>query len=215
MDGRAEGEMASPLDESVVVAALQAGDRDVFRQVVEELNPGLTRMARTYVSAALADEIVQETWMAVITSISGFEQRSTLKTWIYRIMLNKVRTLARRETKVVPFTSVGPAASDDRPSVDADRLVHPDFGQGYWPEAPVRWDTLPAERLEASDVTDRIRRAIAELPPAQREVLSLRDVEGWTGPEVCDMLGISAVNQRVLLHRGRATLRAMLEEELR
>ena len=202
-------------DESEIVAALQAGDRQVFRSLVEDLNPGLTRMARTYVSPALADEVVQETWMAVVKSIGGFEQRSTLKTWIYRIMLNKVRTLAKRETKVVPFTSVGPLHDQDRPAVEPDRLVHPDFGHGYWPEAPVRWDMLPAERLESLDVTDRIRDAIAQLPEAQREVLSLRDVEGWTGPEVCAMLGISAVNQRVLLHRARTALRAMLEEELR
>lgn len=215
MQGTAPGEPLPRRDESAVVASLQAGDRDVFRSLVEELNPGLTRMARRYVPEALAAEIVQETWMAVVTSIGGFEQRSALKTWIYRIMLNKVRTLAKREAKVVPFTSVGPSGDAHRPAVDADRLVHPDFGHGYWPEAPARWDMLPAERLESREIAASIRAAIAALPEAQREVLTLRDVEGWTGPEVCEILGISAVNQRVLLHRGRTTLRAMLEEELR
>ena len=152
--------------------------------------------------------------MAVVTSIGQFEQRSALKTWIYRIMLNKVRTLAGREAKIVPFTSVGPTSTDDGASVDPDRLVHPEFGHGYWPEAPTRWDHLPAERLESADVLGRIGSAIANLPPAQREVITLRDVEGWPADEVCNVLGLSAVNQRVLLHRARVALRAALEEEL-
>jgi RNA polymerase sigma-70 factor (ECF subfamily) len=204
----------SRADESVIVAALAAGDKAVFRQIVTELTPGLTRMARTYVRPALADEVVQETWMAVIRSIRQFEQRSSLKTWIYRIMLNKVRTLATREAKIVPFTSVGPSAESDAPSVAADRLVHPDLGNGYWPEAPVRWDTLPATVLESREVREQIQAGIAALPAAQREVVTLRDVDGWSADEVCETLGISAVNQRVLLHRARASLRARLEGSL-
>ena len=112
-------------DEAALVAALRSGDRDAFRGLVTELSPGLTRMARTYVSSALADEVVQETWMAVVTSIGGFEGRPALKTWIYRIMLNKVRTLAGRESKIVPFTATGPSSGSDGASVDPDRLVHP------------------------------------------------------------------------------------------
>ena len=199
-------------DEAAVIAGLRAGDPEVFRALVTELNPGLVRMARTYVSPALADEVVQETWMAVVTSIATFEGRSKLKTWIYRIMLNKVRTVSVREAKIVPFTAVGPTSSHDTASVDPDRLVHPDLGRGYWPEAPPRWDQLPAERLEGVEMTKRLEACLAQLPPAQREVVSLRDVEGWTSSEVCNALGISSVNQRVLLHRGRVALRAMLEE---
>lgn len=186
----------------------------MFRSIVKELNPGLTRLARTYVPAAIADEVVQETWMAVVKSIDSFEGRSALKTWIYRIMLNKVRTIAVREAKVVPFTSVGAHSSDDRPSVDPDRLLHPDLGAGYWPEAPARWDSLPAERLEAHETHIRIREAIDNLPDAQREVLTMRDIEGWTSDEVCNALGISTVNQRVLLHRGRVAVREALEDYL-
>lgn len=196
------------------MAALRAGDRATFQTLVETLNPALTRTARTYVSDAIADEVVQETWMSVIRSIDGFEGRSALKTWIYRIMLNKVRTVAGREAKIVPFTSVGPVADGDTPAVDPDRLSHGDLGQGYWPEAPPRWEGLPEERFENSEISALITTAIEELPPTQREVVSLRDVEGWTSEEVCNALGISSVNQRVLLHRGRAALRRTLEEHL-
>lgn len=211
--------MPSPLphdhDDQEVVAALRAGDRTAFQELVEALNPALTRTARTYVSDAIADEVVQETWMSVIRSIDTFEGRSALKTWIYRIMLNKVRTVASREAKIVPFTSLGPRSGGDAPSVDPDRLNHGDLGQGYWPEAPPRWDDLPAERFQNNEVSAMIATAISELPPTQREVVSLRDVEGWTSSEVCNALGISSVNERVLLHRGRAALRHTLEEHLK
>lgn len=196
------------------VAALRTGDRAAFQTLVEELNPGLTRMARTYVPAAIADEVVQETWLAVVKSLDQFEGRSALKTWIYRIMLNKVRTLATRESKVVPFASLGPVSEGDEPSVDPDRLVHPDLGAGYWPEAPPRWETLPAQRLEAVETRRHIEAEIDQLPAAQREVVLLRDIEGWTAEEVCNALGISSVNQRVLLHRGRVALRQALEDYL-
>ena len=106
-----------------IVAALRAGDADVFQTVVLELNPGLLRLARTYVSAALAEEVVQDTWVAVVRSISSFEERSSLKTWIYQIMMNKVRSLARREAKIIPFAALGNAGTDDDASVDPDRLV--------------------------------------------------------------------------------------------
>jgi RNA polymerase sigma-70 factor (ECF subfamily) len=200
--------------DAATIAALRAGDHTVFGEVVKELTPGLTRLARTYVPEAIADEVVQETWMAVIKSINTFEGRSALKTWIYRIMLNKVRTVAVRESKIVPFTSIGPNSSSDRPSVEPDRLVHPELGQGYWPEAPARWDSLPAERLEALETAKHIEEAVSSLPAAQREVLTLRDIEGWSAEEVCNALGISSVNQRVLLHRGRVTVRETLEDYL-
>jgi len=171
-------------------------------------------MARTYVPAAIADEIVQETWMAVIKSVGTFEGRSALKTWIYRIMLNKVRTMATLEAKIVPFTSLGPRADGERPSVDPDRLVHPELGQGYWPAAPATWDSQPAERLEAAETAKRIEEAVTDLPAAQREVVTLRDIEGWSADEVCNALGISSVNQRVLLHRGRVAVREAIEDYL-
>lgn len=196
------------------VAALRAGDQDVFKELVAQLNPGLVRLARTYVSNELADEVVQDTWVAVVRYLDSFEQRSSLTTWIYRIMLNKVRTLAKRESKIIPFAAMGHTGDGDNSTVSPDRLMHPENGPGHWTNPPARWQDLPAERLESSEVLGMILAAIAALPPAQREVIELRDIQGRTAEEVCDTLGISSVNQRVLLHRARAGVRAMLEEYL-
>ncbi len=198
-------------DEPALLAGLRRRDADAFRHLVRSLHAPLIRLARLYVPAALAEEDVQDTWLAVARSIGGFERRAALKTWVYRIMLNKVRTLAKRETRIVPFASVGPNL-DVAPSVEPDRLVHPELGAGYWPEAPARWETRPEEQLLASETMAVVTEAMAKLPNAQREVITLRDVEGWSSQEVCDALGISSVNQRVLLHRARAVVRATLED---
>ena len=198
-------------DESALLAALRRRDADAFRGLVRSLHAPLVRLARLYVPAALAEEVVQDTWLAVAQSIGGFEGRAALKNWVYRIMLNKVRTLAKRETRIVPFASVGPNL-DVAPSVEPDRLVHPELGAGYWPEAPARWETRPEEQLLASETMAVVTEAVAKLPDAQREVITLRDLEGWSSQEVCDALGISSVNQRVLLHRARAVVRSALED---
>jgi RNA polymerase sigma-70 factor (ECF subfamily) len=198
-------------DEPALLAALRLRDANAFRHLVRSLHAPLVRLARLYVPAALAEEVVQDTWLAVAQSIDGFEGRAALKTWVYRIMLNKVRTLAKRESRIVPFASVGPNL-DVAPSVEPDRLVHPDLGAGYWPEAPARWETRPEEQLLASETMAVVTEAMAKLPDAQREVITLRDVEGWGSQEVCDALGISSVNQRVLLHRARAVVRGELED---
>jgi len=198
-------------DDPALLAALRKRDADAFGFLVRSLHAPLVRLARLYVPAALAEEVVQDTWLAVAQSIGSFEGRAALKTWVYRIMLNKVRTLAKRETRVVPFASVGPSL-DVAPSVEPDRLIHPDLGAGYWPEAPARWETRPEEQLLARETMAVVTEAVAKLPDAQREVITLRDVEGWSSQEVCDALGISSVNQRVLLHRARAVVRATLED---
>lgn len=197
--------------ESELVAGLQAGDHDAFRLLVKSLHAPLVRMARIYVPAALAEEVVQDTWLAVVRSVHAFEHKASVKTWVYRIMLNKVRTLAKREGKIVPYASVGPGV-DAAPSVDPDRLVHPELGAGYWPEAPPRWDSRPEEQLLSAETISVVTAAIAKLSGAQREVMALRDIEGWTSEEVCEALGVSSVNQRVLLHRARASVRAALQE---
>jgi RNA polymerase sigma-70 factor (ECF subfamily) len=201
-------------NESDTVAALRAGDVDVFEMLVREHTPGLTRLARTWVPHALADEVVQETWASVVESIDRFEQRASLKTWIYQILFNKVRTLAKRESKIIPFAAMGHTGSDDEPTVDPDRLNNAARGPGHWTRAPSRWDLGPDEQLTSSETLQHVRAAISQLPEAQREVVELRDVQGWESGEVCNALGISAVNQRVLLHRGRAAVRTALEEYL-
>ncbi len=201
-------------DDSKRVAALRAGDQAVFRDVVAEFNPGLVRLARTYVSAELAEEVVQETWVAVIRSIDRFEERSSLRTWVYRILLNKVRTLAKRESKIIPFAAMGNSTDGNQPVVDPDRLTHPESGPGHWAQAPPSWETLPAERLLGDETLGMVVAAIERLPPAQREVIELRDIQGRPAEEVCNTLGVSSVNQRVLLHRARVAVRATLEEYL-
>lgn len=183
---------------------------------MSQLHPGLVRLARTYVPHALAEEVAQDTWSAVITSIDRFEGRSSLKTWVYRILLNKVRTLAGREAKIVPFAAMGHSASvgaDDSISM-AERLQSQAQGPGHWSQPPEPWKEFPEALLERAEVLERIEAAIAELTPSQREVVELRDVQGLSADEVCNALGISSVNQRVLLHRGRVAVRAMLEEYL-
>ncbi len=197
--------------DSDIVNALRAGDEDAFRALVTELNPSLTRLARTYVTDALAEEVVQETWAAVIRSIDAFEQRSSFKTWIYRILLNKVRTLAPREAKIVPFAAMGHTSDGNYQSVDPDRLLA-EGTPGHWTTSPPEWQRLPADQLESKEALAAIADAIEQLPPSQQEVVTLRDIDGWTAAEVCNTLGISSVNQRVLLHRGRTALRTVLEE---
>jgi RNA polymerase sigma-70 factor (ECF subfamily) len=194
-----------------VVAALRGGEADRFDDLVRELRPGLVRMARMYVTAALADEVVQDTWLAVIDAIDTFEGRSSLKAWIYQILLNKVRTLATREARAVPAASLGPEQIPAGPRLE---LVNDELGPGYWPAPPEPWETLAPERLERNETLDRIAAAIEALPTAQREVVELRDVQGWSASDTADALGITDVNQRVLLHRGRKAIRKALEEYL-
>ncbi len=201
-------------DDTKIVAALRAGDQEVFRDVVAQLNPGLLRLARTYVSAELAEEVVQETWVAVVRSIDRFEERSSLMTWVYRILLNKVRTLAKRESKIVPFAAMGHTSDGNHPAVDPDRLIHAESGPGHWGQTAARWENLPADRLLSDEIFGMVIAAIERLPPAQREVIELRDIQGRPAEEVCNTLGVSSVNQRVLLHRARVAVRATLEEYL-
>lgn len=203
-----------PRADERLVAGLRAGDEACLEEVFAALNPGLLRMAAQYVPSAVADEVVQETWIAVLDGIDTFEGRSSLRTWIYRIMLNKARNRWRRERRTVPHAIGGPHHDPYRGAIAPERLHHPDLGAQYWPDAPSRWETLPEDRLLGTETMAVVEQALAGLPPAQREVMSLRDVEGWTGPEVSRALGISLANQRVLLHRARAAVRTTLETYL-
>ncbi|WP_282777905.1 MULTISPECIES: RNA polymerase sigma factor [unclassified Nocardia] len=199
--------------EDDLLTALRGGNTEAFRALVEALHAPLVRLACGYLPRAAAEDAVQDTWMAVVRAIGEFEGRASVRTWVFRIMLNRVRTLARREPRTVPFATAGPTA-DPRPAVDPDRLAHPELGPHYWPDVPVRWELLPEQRLMSAEVRAVVDTALHTLPPAQREVVTMRDIEGWSSEETCAALGISAVNQRVLLHRGRAALRAALEEYL-
>jgi RNA polymerase sigma-70 factor (ECF subfamily) len=206
--------LAGDTRDAALVAALRAGDEAAFRGLVLRHHVALVRLARASVSShAVAEEVAQETWLAVIQGIGGFEGRSSLKSWIFAILVNRARSRAVREKRIVPMSSLG-GERDDGPAVDADRFVAD--GQrwgGHWCSPPVPWQQ-PADRLIAKETLGVVADAIQRLPARQRAVVSLRDVEGWTAEEVCELLELSEGNQRVLLHRGRSRVRTALEDHL-
>jgi RNA polymerase sigma-70 factor (ECF subfamily) len=203
-------------DERQLLAALRAGDEQAFAQLVHVYHGSLVRAARTYVrTAALAEEVAQDTWLAVIRGLDRFRGDASLKTWIFRILANQAKTRALREARSVPFSSIA-GDDEDGPAVDESRFLsldHPDW-PGHWAGAPASWRELPEERLVAGETLGRLREAIDGLPAKQRQVITLRDVEGWSADEVCALLGLSEGNQRILLHRARSKVRAALESYL-
>jgi RNA polymerase sigma-70 factor, ECF subfamily len=204
----------------VLIERLRAGDQQAFRDLLLATNSGLVRVAEQYVATrAVAEEVVQDTWLAVIRGLDRFEGRSSLRTWIYRILTNIAQTRGAREKRTVPFSSIAGGGADDpshaQPTVEAARFRSADhLFNGHWAQPPTSFRTLPEERLTTKETTTAIENAIAVLPPNQQRVVWLRDVEGWTSEEVCDALGLSEANQRVLLHRARSKVRATLERHL-
>ena len=197
-----------------LVAALRRGEEAAFAELVDRYNASLLRLATTFVrDRAVAEEVVQETWLGVLQGIDRFEARSSLKTWVYRILTNKAKTRAERERRTVPLSSLG--GREEGPSVDPDRFFDADHRWGgHWAAPPRRWDEIPEQRLLARETLGWVQDAIDGLPPAQRQVITLRAVEGWSADEVCDTLAVSEGNQRVLLHRARSKVRQALEERL-
>jgi RNA polymerase sigma-70 factor (ECF subfamily) len=190
-------------DESALVAALRGGDRQAFMELVETYTPGMRRLALSFVrTPAVADDVVQEAWLGVLKGLDRFEGRSSLKTWIYRIVANIARTRAVREARSAPFSSF---ATEDEPSVDPERFIP----NGDW-GSPIE----PWRAVLDTEARDVIARAIAALPDQQRQVIELRDVEGWSSDEVRNVLELSETNQRVLLHRARSKVRIALEDYL-
>jgi RNA polymerase sigma-70 factor, ECF subfamily len=191
--------------ETSVVAALRDGDEETFRRLVREYGPSMLRVARMYVSSrAVAEEVVQEAWLAVLNGIGAFEGRSSLKTWIFRILTNIAKTRGQREGRSLPFSAV--AGHEGEPSVDPDRFA----SDGQWASPPAAW--TPDERLLAAETLAVVADAIAKLPPSQALVITMRDVEGLSAEEARNALDISETNQRVLLHRARSKVRQALED---
>jgi RNA polymerase sigma-70 factor (ECF subfamily) len=202
-------------DDSLLVDALRRGDESAFSWLLDTYHRPLHRTAVSFVgSGATADEVVQETWLAVITGIDRFEGRSSLKTWIYRILMNIARTRGAREARSVPFSSAVPESENAEPPFSPDRFQRRGFSAGHWSVPPEPWDDLTDDRLLAEATLDRVRDAIAALPERQRIVITLRDLDGLGAAEVCDLLDLSETNQRVLLHRARARVRQTLEDYL-
>ncbi len=187
-----------------VVAGLRAGDEAAFAWLVDQYHASLVRVAMTFVPGrAVAEEVAQDTWLAVLRGIDRFEGRSSVKTWIFQILANRARTTGARERRTVPVDPGGSATVDER------RFDH----AGAWTDPPAPWTDKVEDRIDAHRLATYALEALDRLPESQRAVVTLRDVEGLTSKEVCEVLKISEANQRVLLHRGRAKIRTALELE--
>ena len=198
-------------DEGALLARLRDGDERAFEAVVESYYPAMLAVARGYArSRAVADEVVQEAWLGVLNGLDRFEGRSSLRTWVLQIVANIARTRAVREARSVPFSSF--AIEGDEPAVEPERFRGPDDPYpGHWKSSPTDWRTLPEQRLLSAETLGLVQSAIDDLPETQRTVITLRDVTGCSSEEVCEALGISEGNQRVLLHRARARVRGEIE----
>lgn len=203
-------------DEARLITALKNGDAEAFMTLVETHQAALIRLANVIVhDERLAEEVVQETWIAVLKGIKTFEGRSSLKTWIYTILMNRAKTVARREGKYTPLGSDQSELEDEEPAVAPDRFNPSDSTYPrHWVTPPRSWDEFPEDYFLSSEVQDQIRMAINALPPQQREVITLRDINELSAEEACNILGISETNQRVLLHRARSRVRRTLEQYL-
>ena len=188
-----------------LVRRLRAGDESAFGELIDSYHPSMVRFAQTFVSnRAIAEEVTQDTWVAVLKGIDGFQGRSSLRTWIFRILANRARSTGARERRTVPVDPESATAVDSR-RFDAG---------GSWTDPPAHWSEAVDERLSTEPLVAEVWASIARLPEGQRAVVTLRDVDGLSSKEVCDVLGISEANQRVLLHRGRSRIRADFEVEV-
>jgi len=206
-----------PVDETVTIdtsptllSRLRARDETAFRDLVKSYHPGLLGLARTFVrNQATAEEVVQETWVAVLQGLDRFEGRSSLKSWIFSILINRARTRGVRDGRIVLFSDMEADSEDSGPAVDPSRFKP----SGFWDQPPRPWDDVTPERLlHSAEIAGHVRRALEELPDSQRAVVIMRDVVGHSSEDTCNILGISETNQRVLLHRGRSKIRTRLEE---
>ena len=206
--------VATPDDRRIVVALLM-GDEQAFAELVDRYNAPLLRLAMAYVrTPSAAEEVVGDTWVGVLRGLPSFEGRSSLKTWIFRILVNGQPRPARWRNRAVPFSRRSAAMPNRRwtQTSSCPPTIPPTPGTGAVP--PQRWEDLPEARLLSAETREQVLAAIDELPPAQREVITLRDVEGWTSAEVREALDLSESSQRVLLHRARSKVRARLEGNL-
>lgn len=197
------------IDEPDLVTRLRAGDEAAFGTLVDTYYQSMLHVARGYVaSKEAAEDVVQETFLGVITGLERFEERASLKTWMFRILVNRAQTRGVREGRMRPFSSI--AEGPDEPAVDPDRFAKEGRWAGFW-TAPPSAEHLPEASVLATEMGAQLLAAIEQLPPAQRAVLELRDVQGFAAEDVCELLQISSANQRVLLHRARSKTRAIVE----
>jgi len=202
-----------PTSDEEVVAALRRGDEAAFLSLVNCHRPAMLRVAALYVRGrAEAEEAVQEAWVGVLHGLGRFEGRGSLKAWIFGILVNCARSHAERERRSLPFSALETTGSDAEPAVPGERFLQDgERWAGHWASPPEPW---PDAAAESGELVALVGRAMEQLPEAQRTVMALRDVDGWESAEVCQLLGLSEVNQRVLLHRARARVRAYVEAHL-
>jgi RNA polymerase sigma-70 factor (ECF subfamily) len=200
--------------EADLIDRLRSGDEATFVCLVNSYSASLKRLALAFVSTdAVAEEVVQETWLAVLTGITSFEGRSSVKTWIFKILTNRAKTRAIRERRTISFSELENPLEPGQPAVDPARFHpadHPTF-PGHWASPPGNWSASAEDAVLGREAMGVLQRELDRLPPAQRVVVALRDVHGWPAAEVCEVLDLSEANQRVLLHRGRSRLRGVLE----
>jgi RNA polymerase sigma-70 factor, ECF subfamily len=201
-------------DDVALIDRLRVGDEHAFTELVERLGPSMLRVARMYVSTqAVAEEVVQDAWVGVLQGIGRFEGRSSLRTWVFRILVNIAKTRGQREGRSMPFASL--SGAEDEPAVPADAFVSGGQWPGSWSTLPDDWRGVPEDRLMAAETMAVVKRAIDGLPTAQAAVIRMRDVLGMSSDDVRNTLDISETNQRVLLHRARSRVRRAREEYMR
>ncbi len=201
-------------DEAALLESLRRGDEAVFERLVTRYHGSMVRIAMGFVRRRdVAEEVVQEAWLGMLRGLDRFEARSSLKTWLFQILVNRARTRGEREARMVPLSDDAATEIEaDEPSVNPDRFRGPaDQLSGHWFTDPAGWGQDPERRLMAAETRGFIQKTIDGLPKVQRMVMTLRDLEGWTSEEVCNVLGLSETNQRVLLHRARTRVRRALE----
>jgi RNA polymerase sigma-70 factor (ECF subfamily) len=205
------------LEEKSLLARLREGEESAFTELVDSLHTKLVRFARGFVhDDATAEDVVQEAWVGALSGLGTFEGRSSLSSWIFTITANKAKTRAARDARSMPFSALAAAeASGSEYAVSPDRFLDASAQwPGHWARPPASWGDRPEERLLQTELSAELFRTVDRLPPAQRAVLLLRDVEGHDASAVCNILDLSETNVRVLLHRARSKVRGALEAYL-
>jgi RNA polymerase sigma-70 factor (ECF subfamily) len=210
-------ESRSSIDETSLLESLRKGNQAAFTQLVEHYHTSLVRLASLYIhDESVAEEVAQETWLAVLKGLKRFEGRSSLKTWIFTILTNRAKTYSLREPRALVFSELEEESFENQPTVDPERFSPPGTqdSPGHWVGVPKLWTNIPEEAFLSAEMLGIIEAAIVFLPENQQAVITLRDLDGFSSEEVCNVLGISETNQRVLLHRARAKVRKALEDYL-
>lgn len=204
--------LAAKDSEMELIVRLRSGDESAFIELMDRYGASLFRLAQLYVhDAGAAEDVVQETWLGVFQGIDRFEERSSLKTWLFTILSNRAKRRGERDNRTRPFSTL--SSPDGIDEGDLDRFFPPgNEDAGYWKSIPDDWSQQPETKLASDELRAVVNHAIAALPGNQREVITMRDIEGWSSDEVRNVLGITETNQRVLLHRARTKVRRAIEE---